>query len=59
MNEKPLEFKERKEIVDGKEILVIDTIVEEIKHPDGRQDVIVHAPSLELINKFKSTHNIN
>ncbi len=59
MNEKPLEFKARKEIVDGKEILVIDPIVEEIKLPGGRQDVIIHAPSLELINQFKSAHNIN
>ncbi len=58
MTEKPLEFKARKEIVDGLERLIIDPIVEEIKHPDGSQDVIVHAPSLELINKFKSAHNI-
>ncbi len=58
MSEKPLEFKARKEIVNGKEILIIDPIVEEIALPNGRQDVIVHAPSLELINKFKSAHNI-
>ncbi len=58
MNEKPLEFKARKEIVNGKEILIIDPITEEIKHPDGSQDVIVHVPSLELINQFKSAHNI-
>jgi urease gamma subunit len=56
--DKPLNFKARKEIVDGKETLVIDPIVEEITYPDGRQDVIVHAPSLELINRFKSAHNI-
>ncbi len=55
---KPLKFKARKEIRDGKEILVIDPIVEEITYPCGRQDVIVHAPSLELINQFKSAHNI-
>lgn len=58
MEEKPLNFKARKEVVNGKEILVIAPIVEEINHPDGRQDVIVHAPSLELINKFKKAHNI-
>lgn len=58
MEEKPLNFKARKEVVNGKEILVIAPIVEEIKHPDGRQDVIVHAPSLELIKQFKSAHNI-
>jgi len=55
---KPLNFKARKEMVDGKEILVIDPISEEIKYPCGRQDVIVHAPSLELINKFKEAQNI-
>ncbi len=59
MDKKPLNFKARKEVVDGKEILIIDPIVEEISYPSGRQDVIVHAPSLELINKFKSAHNIN
>jgi hypothetical protein len=53
-----MEFKARKETVNGKEILVIDPITEIIKHPDGRQDVIVHAPSLELIKQFKSAHNI-
>ncbi len=55
---KPLEFKARKEIVNGKEILIIDPITEEITYPCGRQDVIIHAPSLELINQFKSAHNI-
>ncbi len=59
MAEKPLEFKARKEIINGKETLIIDPIVEEITLPNGRQDVIVHAPSLELIQKFKSAHNIN
>lgn len=58
MDEKPLEFKARKEVVNGRETLVIDPIIEEIPHPDGRQDVIIHAPSLELIKQFKSAHNI-
>ncbi len=58
MKKQPLNFKARKKIVNGKEVLVIDPIVEEITHPDGRQDVIVHAPSLELINQFKSAQNI-
>jgi hypothetical protein len=58
MKDEPLNFKARKETVDGKEILVIDPIVEEVTLPDGRQDVIVHAPSLELIKQFKSAHNI-
>ncbi len=56
--DKPLEFKARKEVIDGKEVLVIDPITEEITLPNGRQDVIVHVPSLELINQFKSAHNI-
>ncbi len=55
---KPIEFKARKKIVNGKEILVIDPISETIKHADGSQDVIVHVPSLELIKQFKSAHNI-
>jgi hypothetical protein len=58
MEKEPLNFKARKEVIGGREILVIDPIVEEIKHPCGRQDVIIHAPSLELINQFKSAHNI-
>ncbi len=54
----PMNFKARKTVVDGKEILVIDPIIEEITLPDGRQDVIVHAPSLELIKQFKDAQNI-
>ena len=55
----PMNFKARKVIDEnGKEILVIDPIVEEITLPDGRQDVIVHAPSLELIKQFKAAQNI-
>lgn len=54
----PLEFKARKEKVDGREILVIDPICETIKHDDGTQGVIVHAPSLDLIKKFKEANNI-
>lgn len=56
--EKPLEFKARKEVVDGKETLVINPISEKIKHPDGRQGVIMHMPSLELINQTKAEHGI-
>ncbi len=56
---KPLEFKARKETGDdGKETLVIDPICEEIRHPDGRVDMIVHAPSLDLITKFKAENSI-
>jgi hypothetical protein len=56
---KPIEFKARKELgPNGKEILVIDPVCEEIKHEDGTQDVIVHVPSLSLINDFKKMNNI-
>lgn len=56
--EKPINFKARKEVVDGKEILVIDPVSETIKHPCGKVDVIVHVPSLELINQCKAANNI-
>ncbi len=55
---KPLEFKARIEIKDGKKHVVIDSICEEIKREDGGQDVIVHVPSLSLINSFKQLHSI-
>ncbi len=58
MTDKPLEFKARKGEVNGKETLIIDPIIEEITLPNGRQDVVVHVPSLELISQFKSAHNI-
>ncbi len=58
MTDKPLEWKARKEMVGGKEILVIDPISETIKHDDGTQDVIVHVPSLQLIKEFKAANNI-
>ena len=57
--DKPLEFKARKVVdAEGKERLVIDPISEEITYPCGRQDVIVHVPSLELISKFKIQNSI-
>jgi hypothetical protein len=37
---------------DGKMQLSIDCGSEVIKRPDGSQDVVIHAPSLGLINKF-------
>lgn len=54
----PMNFKARKVVVDGKEILVIDPICEEVTYPCGRKDTIVHAPSLELIKQFKAAQNI-
>jgi hypothetical protein len=56
--DKPMEFKARKEVVGGKEILVIDPISETINHDDGTQDVIIHVPSLALIKEFKAANNI-
>lgn len=45
-------FKAKVKTVNGKKIIVFEPISEEITHPDGRKDVIIHAPSLSLINKF-------
>lgn len=39
------------EMVNG--VPVIRASAEEIKHPDGRQDVIVHVPCLQLIGNGK------
>jgi hypothetical protein len=43
-------------IVDGQ--LVITPISETIKHPCGRQDVVLKVPSLELIKEFKAANDI-
>ncbi len=43
-------------IVDG--VLVITPISETIKHPCGRQDVILKVPSLRLIQEFKAANDI-
>jgi hypothetical protein len=58
MAKEPLNFKARTEIVDGKKILVIDPITETIDMGNGRTDVKVHLPSLDLINKCKAANNI-
>jgi hypothetical protein len=36
---------------DGKKVPHIKCRAETIIHPDGRKDVIIHAPTLELVNK--------
>lgn len=56
--DKPMEFKAKKEVLDGKEILVIEPICKTIKHDDGTQDVIVHVPSLDIINQCKLANGI-
>jgi len=38
--------------VNGKMVPVIKIRAEEIRHPDGRVDVVIHAPALNLINKI-------
>ena len=38
-------------IIDGKKVPVIKATSEEIKHPDGRIDVIVHVPCLQIAAK--------
>lgn len=50
--EKTSKFEAEIREINGKKILIIKSNVEEITYPDGRKDVIVHAPSLSLINKF-------
>ncbi len=56
---KQMEFKARKVMGPwGKEMLVIDPVCETITHEDGRQDVIVHLPSLDLINDCKQLNGI-
>lgn len=51
--DKPEEFKAK--IIDGK--LNIKCRTETIKHPDGRQDVIVHAPALSIMSAFNKKMN--
>ena len=52
VTEKPREFKARYEIVDGKKMLVVEAQPEIIIRPDGSQDVIMHVPSLDILNEF-------
>ena len=46
------EFKANIVEKDGKRYLNIQSNSEEIVYPDGRKDIIIHAPSLSLVNKF-------
>lgn len=56
--EEQIEFKARKETVNGKETLVIEPIAEVTRHPDGTQDVNLIMPSLSLISQFKEEQGI-
>ncbi len=51
MNTKPEEFKIKVVEKDGKRHIQVQARCETIKHADGSQDVIVHAPSLSLLAK--------
>ncbi len=44
---KPREFKAK--MVNGKMVILAQSEI--ITHPDGRQDVIIHAPCLSVISK--------
>jgi len=39
------------QMIDGKVVPVIKATSEEIRHPDGRVDVIVHVPCLQIASK--------
>ena len=51
-------FKAEIKVVNGKKQLIVHARSETIVHPDGRKDVIIHAPSLSLISKFKAENGI-
>lgn len=47
-----MDFQAEKKMVNGKECMVFKVKSETITHPDGRQDVIIHAPNLGMISEF-------
>ena len=52
--QKPQEFKARYETdAQGRKTLVVSATAETITRPDGTKDVIMHVPTLDLVNKFK------
>ena len=58
VTQKPEEFKARYEEVNGRKVLVVSAKAETIVRPDGSQDVIMHVPTLDLVNKFKEENEI-
>lgn len=48
----PKEFKAKYKTINGKKVLVIETINETVIRKDGSKHVIIHAPKLDLINKY-------
>lgn len=50
-------FKARYEVVNGKKILVVECKSEQVVREDGTKDVVIHAPSLAIVNKFMNENN--
>ena len=51
---KPQEFKARYETdASGRKTLIVSARAETITKPDGSKDVIMHVPTLDLVNKFQ------
>lgn len=58
MVEKYEEFDGEYKIINGKPVLVITPRVETIIHPDGRKDVIIHAPKLSMKQKVREVKKV-
>ncbi len=51
---KPEEFKATYQTdAQGRKVLVVSARVETTVRPDGTKDVVMHVPTLDLMNKFK------
>jgi len=53
------EFRAKIKQINGRKILSITPRVEKIQREHGIQDVIVHAPSLKIVNSFMKKHNLD
>lgn len=40
--------------INGKKVPIVKVRVEEKINPDGTKDVVIHAPSLDLLNKMEA-----
>ena len=55
---KPQEFKARYETdASGRKTLVVSAKKEIITNADGTRDVVMHVPTLDLVNKFKEENS--
>ncbi len=52
------EFEGEYKMINGKPVLVIKPRVETIVHPDGRKDVIIHAPKLGMKQQIKEVKKV-